>query len=151
MSFSDFSVNMKDGCTALHIASYMGHLEVVQLLEQDGKANVDLKEKDDATPLDLAIQNGKHDVDVYLFSLPRKSPVTGGSSTCYANETLNSVGQMRFAATNINKKTWADNDEEVALCRDELQQMLHDPTPEPTHWSLVGFFVVLLHYVFPQS
>jgi ankyrin repeat protein len=54
------------GWTALHSSSYSGHLEVVQCLVQDGKADVEVKSKYEETALHCACQNGHLAVVQYL-------------------------------------------------------------------------------------
>jgi ankyrin repeat protein len=54
------------GWTALHIASQLGHLEVVRYLVQDGKADVEMKEPDKWNALHLASCNGHLEVVRYL-------------------------------------------------------------------------------------
>ncbi len=51
----------KTGKTAMHYAAQKGHLKVVEMLITSG-ANIDLKDKDGATPLDLALQVNHEEV-----------------------------------------------------------------------------------------
>ena len=50
-----------DGCTALCIAAYAGHLEVVQMLLKAG-ADLNQAKTDGCTPLHLATTRGHEDV-----------------------------------------------------------------------------------------
>ena len=45
-----------DGYTALHLASLNNHVEVAELLIQQGKANMDLQNVNLQTPLHLAVE-----------------------------------------------------------------------------------------------
>ena len=52
--------------TALHLASKEGHLEVVKILVEKGKASVNKLNNNQESPLDLARKNDRTDVINYL-------------------------------------------------------------------------------------
>ena len=67
-----------NGCTPLHSAALQGHLEIVALLLKCG-ADRNIRNLDDKTPLDLASENGKHEV-ANVLSRSGTSPDPSASS-----------------------------------------------------------------------
>ncbi|KAK4476064.1 hypothetical protein MN116_001291 [Schistosoma mekongi] len=58
----------RNGYTPLHLASQDGRLEIVKLLVEEYKAQVDTPAKDGLTPLHLAVQEDKVNVAEYLLN-----------------------------------------------------------------------------------
>lgn len=62
-------VNMQDqeGCSALYWSAIEGNLDAVTMLVEDGKANMDVCDVDNTSPLLAALQEGHLDIAEYLL------------------------------------------------------------------------------------
>jgi ankyrin repeat protein len=74
----------KQGATSLHIASYHGYSELVELLLEKG-AHVNAKTKNGATPLHMAALQGNIDIVKMLFGKGANIELETDSKICHLN------------------------------------------------------------------
>ena len=93
------TVNMRDenGRTALHYASYNGHLDAVKLLVSEG-ANINARGKHGGTPVYLAGYKGYLDIIKFLFSKGAKlnTKTTSGNSVWDTAQALGHLPILLF-------------------------------------------------------
>lgn len=64
-----------DGYTALHLAALNNHVEVAELLVQQGRANLDLQNVNLQTPLHLAVE--RQHTQIVRVTTQRGLPIDG--------------------------------------------------------------------------
>eukprot|EP00750_Incisomonas_marina_P012093 INCI16559.1.p1 GENE.INCI16559.1~~INCI16559.1.p1 ORF type:complete len:288 (-),score=62.59 INCI16559.1:115-978(-) len=68
-----------NGETALHNAALGGHLEMIELLVQEGKADTDLQDNCGNTPLHIAARSGHYDAALRLMDFDAKAQIKNDS------------------------------------------------------------------------
>jgi ankyrin repeat protein len=148
------NVEARNNCgkTPLHVASGFGHLEIVQYLVDQCGADVDslATRKNTArkkTPLDLAKEKGKRDVVEYLSKVMNITTTDhhphGTSDAEKEGPSQPIVPQLlpqqstNDSTINLDDVVCEPNTADVFVSnRQELERMIHDPTSEPTIWTL---------------
>jgi hypothetical protein len=107
-----------------------------EVLIRDCGAQTEATTADGKTPFDIAWQERKNDVVVYLSDLPTKNPPSTGRSSSIADSSTDFTIKQSLATSENSNDDRARFDEEIANGRMELERMLNNPTAEPTCWSI---------------
>jgi ankyrin repeat protein len=122
------------GKTPLHVASGFGNLKIVQYLVDQCGADVDSLNAKRKTPLNLAKEKGKRGVVEYLSKVMNITDKEGPSQPV---PLLPQQSSTTIDATiNLDDVLCMRNTADVVSNRQELERMIHDPTLEPTIWTL---------------